>query len=124
MSRNLKIFKGTVAGLILLVVVWLSITNYVIDPRKGIMSRGDLELAWQTPTENADSSPLTDLVGYTVYCWNAEGQRTETIVIDDPDQTSIEVQRLWPGTYQCAMSAVKSDGSQSVLSNVVTRSVP
>lgn len=112
------------AGLILLLLVWLTITHVVIDPEKGIMTRGDLELTWQMPTENADSSPLTDLAGYTIYCWNAEGHRTETIVIDDPGQTSIELERLWPGTYQCAMSAVRSDGSQSALSNVVTRSIP
>lgn len=112
------------AGSILLLVVWLAITNFVVDPQKGIMTRGDLELVWQTPTENADSSPLTDLAGYTIYCWNAEGHRTETIFIEDPSQTSIELERLWPGTYQCAMSAVRSDGSQSALSNVVTRSVP
>ena len=124
MSRNLKMFKGTVVGLLLLLMAWLAITNVVIDPQKGIMTRGDLELVWNTPTENADSSPLTDLAGYTIYCWNAEGHRTETIIIDDPAQTSFELEGLWPGTYQCAMSAIKSDGSQSALSNVVTRSVP
>lgn len=117
-------FKVTVVGLITLLMIWLTITNVVIDPEKGIMTRGDLELVWQTPTENDDSSPLTDLAGYTIYCWNAESHRTETIVINDPEQTSIELERLWPGTYQCAMSAVRTDGSQSALSNVVTRSIP
>lgn len=124
MSRNLKVFKGTVAALILLLVAWMAVTNIVIDPNLGIMTRGDLELVWKTPAENADSSPLTDLAGYTIYCWNAEGHRTETIVIKDPAQTSFELEHLRPGTYQCAMSAISSNGSQSALSNVVTRSVP
>lgn len=124
MSRNLKMFKGVVVAFIALLVGWLAIDNIVLDARNGVMTRGDMELSWMTPTENADSSPLTDLAGYTIYCWNAEDQKTETIHISDPGLTSYELDHVWPGTYQCAMSAVKADGSQSALSNVITRTVP
>lgn len=122
-SRNLKMITGTAVALIMLLTGWLAVTNVVFDPEKGIMTRGDLELSWMTPTENADSSPLTDLAGYTIYCWNAEDHRTETILIEDPAQTRYELEQLRPGIYQCAVSAIRGDGSQSALSNVITRSV-
>lgn len=117
-------FKGTAIALVVLLAGWLAITNVVFDPEKGIVKRGELELSWMTPTENADSSPLTDLAGYTIYCWNAEDHKTKTVLIEDPSQTSYELEHLRPGTYQCAMSAIREDGSESALSNVFTRSVP
>jgi len=107
----------------MLLVGGLAITKVVFDPETGIMTRGDLVLSWMTATENTASSPQPVLSGYTIYCWNAEDHKTETILIEDPAQTSYELEHLRPGTYQCAMSAITADGSQSALSNVITRSV-
>ena len=82
------------------------------------------KISWQVPTANTDESPLTDLAGYTVYCWNTDGQETETFAIEDSAITTYELQGLRPGTYQCAISAVSRAGNQSALSNVVSRTIP
>ena len=82
------------------------------------------EISWQVPTANTDESPLTDLAGYTVYCWNTDGKETETFVIEDSAITTYELRGLHPGIYQCAISAVSSAGNQSALSNVVSRTIP
>lgn len=124
MSRNTKMFKKAVVGIFLLVVAFLLLENVVFDPKKGFATRGNLELSWDVPSENADSSPLTDLAGYTIECWNSETRQTDTIDVRDPVTTSYRISHLRPGTYQCAMTALKGDGSQSALSNVVTRTVP
>jgi len=123
-SRNLKMFKGTAVALIVLLVGWLAFTNVVFDPDKGTGTRDDVELSWKAPTEKADKDRQSELAGYTIHCWNAEDHKTKTIRIEDPAQTSYELEYMWPGTYQCAVSAIETDGSQSALSNVVTRSVP
>lgn len=123
MSRSGKMFKVAVVAVIALLMGLLIIDNVAFDPKQGFVTTGDLELSWDRPTENTDDSPITDLAGYTVHCWNSEDRQTETIVVQDSEVTRYEIEHLWPGTYQCAVSAVKSDGSQSVLSNVVTKTV-
>jgi len=123
-SRSLKIFKIIVVTAIAVGIGMLTIENVYFDPHKGIGMRGGLEVSWAVPTENLDNSPLTDLSGYTIYCWSAEDHDAETVVIQDPEITSYELGHLRPGNYQCAVSAVTSSGEQSALSNIVTRTVP
>lgn len=123
MSRSLKIFKGIVVSLIAIVGGLMVIENVYFNESEGLVMLGELELSWDKPSENSDNSPLTDLAGYKIHCWNAAEQQTETIVLEDSEVTSYELDHLRPGTYQCALSAVNSDGSESALSNVVTRTV-
>lgn len=123
-SRSLKILKFAVVAAIAVGIGTLVIENVYFNPHKGIGMRGELEVSWAVPTENLDSSPLTDLSGYTIYCWSAEDHDAELVVIQDPAITSYELDHLQPGTYQCAVSAVTSSGEQSALSNIVTRTVP
>ncbi len=124
MSRRQKISRLAIGAVVVVGFVMLVIDNVHFDPTTGIVLRGELELSWETPTENSDSSPVDDLAGYAIHCWNAESRETQTNIIEDPGVTRYRVDHLWPGTYQCAVSAVMGDGSQSALSNVVTRTVP
>lgn len=121
MSYSVKVFKVSVVVLLVLLVGVLAVDNIMLDPEDGIVTRGNLELAWEAPTENSDNSPLSDLAGYTIHCWNIEDQKT--VVVRDPSITHYEVDHLWPGTYHCAMSAIRTDGTESALSNSVTKVV-
>jgi hypothetical protein len=123
-NRSQKVFKSIVAAVILIAGAGLVIDNFHFDPESALVLRRDVELSWETPTENSDSTPLVDLAGYSIHCWNAESRQAETLIIEDPRMTSYRIDRLRPGAYQCAMSTVTGTGSESTLSNVVTRTVP
>ena len=124
MSRSLKMAKGSVVTMALILVGFLIIENVIFERDKGNVTSGDMELWWEVPSENVDNRPQSTLAGYKIRCWNSVEQMMETIVIEDPKVTTYEIDHLPPGTYQCAMSAVDLSGSQSALSNVVVRTVP
>ena len=82
-SHNLKAFKGVVVVVIAVGFGMLLIDKIYVDSDNGIMIGNNLELSWDVPTENVDNSPLSNLAGYTIHCWNSEDQQTATIVIAD-----------------------------------------
>ena len=85
---------------------------------------GSTELSWTAPTEDENSSPLDDLAGYDVHCWDGASQYTITIHVEDPATTKYVIDGLAPGTYLCAVAAIDADGRESALSNVVAKTVP
>jgi hypothetical protein len=123
-TRHRKLFKGTVAGLIGLLIVLVAMDHRMRTrvPVYSIDANGPLE--WTAPDQLVDGSPLPDLTGYTIYCWNAANQQTLEIEIDDPESASFEMTNFEPGTYQCAINAVSETSGESVLSSVVTRTIP
>ena len=88
-----------------------------------LVPEGSARLSWTVPTENENDESLTDLAGYTVHCWAGAERFTVTIHIDDPAATSLLIEEIPPGTYDCAVSAVDARGEVSALSNVVAKSV-
>jgi len=103
--------------LAVLVLGCLVLYKTVLSPHESIT------LSWTAPTEYENNEPLTDLAGYIIHCWTETGQYTNTIYVNDPSITSYEIEKLWPGTYSCAVAAIDEDGDESALSNVVAKSV-
>lgn len=115
------VFKGTVVTLIVLFIGMLILDNVMFDAEQGLITRGDLELSWAPPSDALYEENQPSIAGYTIHCWNVENQKT--VIVDDPGITRYTVEHLWPGTYQCAVSTIQADGSESSLSNAVTRVV-
>jgi len=84
---------------------------------------GAAALSWTAPSEDEKSEPLTDLAGYKIHCWAAARQYSTTIHVDDPATTSLVIEKLPHGSYNCAISAVNSSGRESALSNVIAMAV-
>ena len=84
---------------------------------------GSTTLSWTVPIETDGNEPLIDLAGYNIYCWAGAGNYTDTFHVDDPAITNYVIEELVPGTYYCAISAIDSDGVESVLSNIVAKTV-
>lgn len=84
---------------------------------------GSAELTWAPPGGNESDEAIADLAGYIIHCWSETGKQTSTIYVDDPAITKYEVNKLWPGEYFCAVTAVGADGAESALSNVVATTV-
>lgn len=122
-SRQLKMFKWTVAVLILLVLGYLAISNVIMKSPVEVASLPKGPLTWDAPTQHVDDTPLTDLAGYEIYCWSGEEGDVQSILISDPESTRLELESLPPGTYQCAIKAVSDQGVESALSNVVMRDI-
>jgi len=124
MARQKQRIKGAIAGLIVLLLGFV-IVNHFIDP---LVLEPPFEnsdpLAWSHPDQLVDGSPMTDLSGYTIFCWNSANQQTLEIEVDDPLESSFEVKNFAPGTYQCAVKASSATSGDSALSNVVTRTIP
>ena len=123
MTRNQRILFGIVVLLIVATGLGL-FDEFPIDLEKSPMASNEVELSWEMPSSNTDNTPLTDLAGYTVHCCNSADQQAKTFSVDSSEVTTIHLNELGQGTYQCAISAVSATGIQSALSNVVSRTVP
>lgn len=108
-----------------LLVGYLIFDNHQMERQRYEESLGSTVLSWTAPTENDDASQLTDLSGYIIHCWTVDAGENERIIrLSDPGLTSYEVERLEPGNYFCAVTAVNADGDESILSNIVAKTVP
>lgn len=80
----------------------------------------NVTLSWETPTTNADGTPLTDLGGYKVYYGNTT--RTYGTPIDVKNVSAYTLD-LTDGTYFFAITAYDTSGNESVYSNEVSKKI-
>jgi hypothetical protein len=86
-------------------------------------STGSAVLNWDPVTQDTSGNALTDLAGYKIhYGTSAEGMDTVE-VLSDPSQTTYTVQGLSPGTWYFAASAYTTDGTESALSDVASKTI-
>ena len=74
---------------------------------------GVATLSWSPPTQNADSSPLTDLAGYRVYYGTSPTALNQSATVEDPTATNHVVSGLGSGTYYFAVAAYNHNGAES-----------
>ncbi|HLS82090.1 MAG TPA: putative Ig domain-containing protein [Steroidobacter sp.] len=94
------------------------------DPAEPTPVDGDaVALSWDVPTSTVDGDPLVDLGGYRIHYGKSATMLTEAIDIPSAGSNQYVVTGLSPGTYYFVVRAVTSDGTQSDLSNVVSRKI-
>jgi hypothetical protein len=79
-------------------------------------------LSWDAPTENVDGTTLTDLDGFVVYYGSTSRNYTQTVDINDPDQTELQLD-LTPGDWFFAVTAKDADGNESAFSGEVSKTI-
>jgi len=84
---------------------------------------GSATLTWQPPTQNADGSPLTNLVGYSVYWGLTPSDLSNSTRINNAGITSYLVEQLTPATWYFAITARDADGDESDFSNIASKTV-
>ena len=84
---------------------------------------GTALLSWTPPTENTDSSLLTDLAGYKIYYGTSPGSYSDTITINNPGLTSYLVENLASADWYFVMTSFNSNGTESGHSYEVSKSV-
>ena len=82
-----------------------------------------VSLQWQPPTQNTDSSPLTDLAGYHIYYGSDPQSLDSSIKIGNPGIAAYVVDNLQAGAWYFAVAAYNTDGVEGELSDVATRVV-
>lgn len=84
---------------------------------------GTATLKWAAPTQNTDGSPITNLAGYVVSFGNGATALSQTVSITNPATLTYTVQNLGTGTWYFAVSSTASDGTESALSAVVSKTI-
>jgi len=80
-------------------------------------------LSWEPPTTRVDGQPLdpvTELAEYRLYC---DGLNVVAIpAATSSGEYEVPKTDIFPGygAYDCALTAVDTDGLESVMSNIVT----
>jgi chitodextrinase len=83
-----------------------------------ILFAATVNLSWNPPTTNTDSTPLTDLAGYKVYYGTTSGYYTQSIDINNAATTTYQVNNLTDGTtYYFAITAYNTSLRESDYSN-------
>ena len=84
---------------------------------------GAATISWEAPTTNTDGTPLTDLAGYRIYYGSSPENLGNTVQIKSIGLQTIVFEDLQSGTWYFAVMAVASDGSESGLSDIVSKTI-
>ena len=80
-------------------------------------------LSWEVPTQTEDGQNLSDLAGYRIHYGKDQNALTQAIEVQSAGSNTFVVQQLKPGTYYFAVRAVTASGTESALSNVISRQI-
>jgi hypothetical protein len=87
------------------------------------VSNGTATLNWTAPTQNTDGSVLTTLAGHKVHYGTSPSALSTVIVLANPGLTTYVVTNLSPATWYFAVSAYTSNGRESRLSEIGTKTI-
>lgn len=92
-------------------------------PKPSQSMEGNATLTWEAPTSNTNGTALTNLSGYRIYYGANEGEMSETVQITNVGIQTYVIEDLQPGTWYFAVRALSSDGTESPLSDVVSKTI-
>lgn len=84
---------------------------------------GTATVSWEAPITNNDGTPLTDLAGYRIYYGSSPENLGHSVQIKSIGLQTYVVDDLQSGTWYFAVMAVASNGSESNLSNIVSKTI-
>ncbi len=115
---------------VLVLAAALTVASCQMDPTGATVSitrssadTGSATLSWQAPTTNTDGSALTDLAGYRIYFGSSADNLSQAIALTGVGIQTYVVDGLTSGTWYFAVRAVASDGAESALSEIVSKTV-
>ena len=86
-------------------------------------TQGSATVMWSKPTTNVDGTPLTNLAGYRVVYGQSADTMSQSIVIANPDITSVVIEQLAPGTWYFAAKSFTTANVESDLSTVGQKTI-
>jgi hypothetical protein len=98
----------------------ISVTAPVSSPPP---TSGSATVSLTPPTQNTDGSALTDLAGMTLYYGTAMTSLTQSVQLAAAP-TSYTIGNLSSGTWYFGAIAYTTDGTQSAMTTVMSKSIP
>jgi hypothetical protein len=98
--------------------------SFTLKVTGGTTTTSSATLNWTPPTKNTDGSSLTNLAGYRISYGTSPSSLTQTVQIANPGISSYVIDGLTSGTWYFTLRAYTSSGSESALSNPVSRTIP
>ena len=80
-------------------------------------------MSWQAPTQKTDGSALTDLGGYVIKLGTSASSLTQRITLASGSITRYTVTDLAVGTWYFAVISYSTDGTESDVSDVVSKTI-
>lgn len=117
------VWKGAAIVLPVIVLGYFVFNAVVLSPNRQLGGSGSALLSWTPPTERVNGSPLTDLTGYIIRYSTDPTRLSRKVHVDNPETTHYTIEDLPPGTYYFSVSAVTASGSESKLSNMVSKTI-
>lgn len=99
-----------------------SLSPFTITVAQSGSGSGNATLTWTAPTSNTDGSALTDLAGYKIYYGTSSTALNQVVTVTS-GVTSYIVEGLTSGTWYFAIRSYTSVGTESALSNVVSKTI-
>ena len=87
------------------------------------LATGTATVSWTPPTMNTDGSALTNLTGYRVAYGRSSTDLSQSATVNGVGVTTYTVESLATGAWYFAVHAVNSDGIESDISNVATKTI-
>jgi Putative Ig domain len=84
---------------------------------------GTATVSWVPPTMNEDGTALTNLASYRVRYGRSDTDLSELVSINNPAINTYVIDNLSSGTWFFAVIAVNSQGVESALSNVASKTI-
>lgn len=99
-----------------------SLAPFTITVAQSGSGTGNVSLNWTAPTTNTDGSVVTDLLGYKIYYGTSASALTNVVTVTGAVTTYV-IEGLTSGTWYFAVRSFTSIGTESALSNIVSKSV-
>jgi hypothetical protein len=84
---------------------------------------GRATMTWAAPLANTDGSTLTNLSGFRIYYGNSEDVLDNTIDVSNPSISTYTIENLPSGVWYFGVRAYTSNGAESDLSNIGSKTI-
>ncbi len=84
---------------------------------------GNATVSWSPPTLNTDGTTLTGLAGYRINYGTSSGNLTRSVEVSNPGLTTYQIDNLSAGTWYFVVKAYTSAGTESVASNMASKTI-
>ena len=101
----------------------VSLPPFDIEVAANGAATGTATLSWTPPTERSDGSPIGELAGYRVLYGPASRAYVFETKLDNPGLTRFVVETLGMGAWYFAVTAIDTDGLESLPSQEVSKRI-